>query len=275
MPREPTTEEEWRALLTGDFPALTTLRKRFGRIPSEPRCKLCSAPFGGLGGKVLPLLGYGRWAGNPSICKACFEGWERQGIGGAEVPVSLMFADVRGSTGLGERLRPAEFKRLLEHFYHLGNDVVLRHDGLVDKLVGDEIVALFIPAIAGADHAGRAIAAARELLVAVGDPDATPSGPIPVGIGIHSGEAYVGVVGRPGSAWDFTALGDAVNTTARLSASAAAGEALVSVDAARAAGLDTSGQTVRSVDVRGRTEPIDVISISPATAPFGAEPARS
>jgi adenylate cyclase len=269
--REPATEEEWRTLLLGDWAPLHMLRRRFRRLPSEPRCKLCSAPFGGIGGRIAPLFGFGRWEGNQALCRACFSQLDGNGAGGAEVPVSLLFADIRGSTGLAERLGPSAFKRVLDSFYRLSSQAVLDNGGLVDKFVGDEIVALFLPAIAGANHAAPAIAAARVLLGAVGADHASPSGPIPVGVAVHSGESYVGIVGQAGKAWDFTALGDPVNTTARLASEARAGELLVSVAAATAAGLPLDGRERRSVDVRGRSMPIDVVSLSSAV-PVEAAP---
>jgi adenylate cyclase len=259
--RNPETEDDWRQVLTGEWRPLLELRKRMRLLPSEPRCKLCAAPFGGLGGKLVPLVGFGRWEGNPSLCRACFTSIDSRGSGGAEVPVSLLFADIRGSTGIAERLKPAQYSRLLDRFYGLASKAVLAQDGLVDKFVGDEIVALFIPAIAGADHAGRAIQAARALMSEVGAPHAGPEGPIPLGAGVHSGEAFVGVVGQSKSAWDFTAVGDAVNTAARLAQAAAPGEILVSVDAATAAGLDET-LARRSIEVRGRSEPIEVVSLA-------------
>ena len=80
----------------------------------------------------------------------------------------MLFADIRGSTALGERLRPSEFRAFLEHFYRIASEVILHHDGIVDKLVGDEVVALFIGGITGRDrHAAAAIAAARDLLATV------------------------------------------------------------------------------------------------------------
>jgi len=104
-------------MLLGEWAPLRSLRKRMRLLPSEPRCKLCAAPFHGIGGAIVRHMGFGRWEGNPSLCRACFTGWEKQGLGGAEVPVSLLFADIRGSTGLAERLRPSEFKRLLDNFF--------------------------------------------------------------------------------------------------------------------------------------------------------------
>ena len=254
------TEEEFRELLTGEKSGWDTTRRRLQRIPSPPRCKLCSAPFAGPGGAVLRHLGYRRFAGNPALCENCIRGYSNRQIRGAEITLSLLFADIRGSTGIGERLRPAEFRAFLEHFYRTGSEVVLRHNGLVDKLVGDEIVALFLGGIAGLDrHAAAAVLAGRDLLQRVAARDATPSGPIPVGAAVHTGEAYVGIVGTEDAAIDFTALGDAVNTTARLASTAGAGELLISVDAARAAGIDAASLEARTLDVRGRSEPVDVL----------------
>jgi adenylate cyclase len=262
MPQaEPTTNEEWRQVLMGEWAPLHSLRRRMRMLPSEPRCKLCAAPFGGIGGKIVPLFGFGRWAGNQSLCRACFTQLDERGMGGAEVPVTLMFADIRGSTGMAERIGPSAFKRVLDSFYRLSSAAVLDNGGLVDKFVGDEVVALFIPVIAGANHAAPAIAAARQLLMAVAAPHASPVGPVPVGAAVHTGQSFVGVVGQPGKAFDFTALGDPVNTTARLAGEARAGELLVSVDAATAAELPLDGLARRTVDVRGRSDPIEVVSL--------------
>ena len=262
-------EAEFRRVLTGEHPDLTRMRKRFKRIPTSPRCKLCSAPFEGLGGAVLRHIGYARFSGNPSLCVNCIQQFRKAGTFGAEIPVTLLFADVRGSTGIGERLRPSEFRAYLDHFYRAGSDAILRHDGLVDKLVGDEVIGLFFGGVTGPWHQLPAIRAGLELLARVAQPDASPAWPIPVGIGVHTGEAYVGTTGPAGAVDDFTALGDVVNATARLASAAAAGELLVSVVAADAADWDASEAERRTVEIRGRQESIDVLVLragSPAPA---------
>src|SRR6187551_205957 len=227
------SEAEFREILTGERPGFDRKRRWLERLPSPPRCKLCSAPFAGSGGAVLRHFGYRRFAGNPALCENCIRGYSNRKVRGAEIPLTLLFVDIRGSTSLGERLTPSEFRAFLEHFYRIGSEVVLHHGGIVDKLVGDEVVALFIGGIAGPEHAAAGIAAARDLLARCDAVDATPMGPIPVGAGVHTGEAYVGIVGTEDIAMDFTALGDPVNTTARLASAAAAGE-LITADAARA-----------------------------------------
>ncbi len=254
-------EEQWRALLTGEHKGLQSIRRNFRNLPSPPRCKMCLAPFGGVGGFFLKPW-FGRWERNAQLCKSCIGTLVKTGVGGAEVPVSLLFADIRGSTGLGERLRPAEFSALLNAFYRLAAEAITSNDGIVDKFVGDEAIGLFLPAFAGWSHATRAIDAGRAVVAATTRADASSQGPIPVGVGVHTGVAYVGTFGSSEQISDFTALGDAVNAAARLASLAAAGELLVSVAAADLGQLDVAGRERRTVDVRGRESGLDVYSIT-------------
>lgn len=259
-------EAELRAVLTGEHPVMTKMRGRMRRVPSSPRCKLCWAPFEGVGGAVLRHFGFAKFSGNPSICRYCVANFRDNGITGAEIPVSLLFADVRGSTAIGERLSPKEFHAFLYQFYKLAFDTVMVHEGLLDKFVGDEVVALFFGGVTGPRHAAAAIAAGERLLERCGRADASPMGPIPVGAGVHTGEAYVGTSGPAGAPVDdFTALGDVVNSTARLASAAAAGELLVSDDAIQAAGWDASGTEHRRLDLRGRQESLDVVVLRPTS----------
>jgi adenylate cyclase len=258
-----TPEEEWRALLTGSHPAVLALRKAFRKVPADPRCKLCHAPFRGVGGVVLRPW-FGAWERNAQLCKNCMRSLTRAGVGGTEVELSMMFADNRGSTGLGEWLSPADFSAFLNPFYGLAAAAIPSNDGVVDKFVGDEAIGLFIPGFSGADHAAMAIAAGREILAPVGNLDASPGGAIPIGVGVHTGLAYVGSLGSSEQISDFTALGDPVNTTSRLSSLASAGELLVSVAAAEPAGIDGSRFDRRTVEIRGRETGLDVYSIRPS-----------
>jgi adenylate cyclase len=237
-------------------------------VPRAPHCKLCAVPFEGPGGAVMRHLGFARYPGNPAICGNCIKSLNKIGVYGAEIPVSLLFADIRGSTGIGERLSPTGFRAFLDGFYRLSSAAILDNDGLVDKFVGDEAIGLFFAGISGPGHTAAAIRAARALLDAVGRPDATKSGPIPVGAAVHTGDAFVGSTGAEGAVNDFTALGDVVNTTARLASEAAAGELLVSTDAADAAGVGSKASGRRTIDVRGRSEPITVISFMSGASGF-------
>jgi adenylate cyclase len=255
---DPEQEAAWRAILTGDVGGLKHIRRVLGKIPGAPRCKLCRAPLKAPGNILVRPLGFGPSKLNRRLCRACFRSVDRN-PGGAEVEVSLLFADVRGSTSIAERIPPQEFSKLISRFYGVAAHVVDARDGIVDKFVGDEVVALFVPGFAGEDHASRALAAARDLLRETGNGGANPW--VPVGAGVHTGVAFVGRVGQ-GDACDFTAVGDTVNTTARLASQAAAGEILVSKAAADASLLDVSALETRTLTLKGKDELIDAVVLA-------------
>jgi adenylate cyclase len=166
---------------------------------------------------------------------------------------------VRGRTRLdllAEGISPSAFRTLLGRFYDASSRVLVDHDAIVDKFVGDEVFAIFIPELAHEEHAARAIDAGLKLLRAMGYGE--PGGPwLPIGIGVHTGIAYVGSVGD-GTVPEFTALGDIVNTTARLASAAAAGELLVTDAAALAARFETAGMERRALDLKGKADATQV-----------------
>jgi len=248
----------WRRVLMGEARGHICwspwMRRMSRALPSDPRCKLCDTPFGPPGG-VMRYIGFGPSPLNRRICSGCIHALEKR-PGGAEVEISLLFADVRGSTRLAEQLGAEAFSQLMSRFYGTAAQVVDRLNGIVDKFVGDEVVALFIPGFAGTDHAADAIEAAQDLLARTGHADADPW--VPVGAGVHTGVAFVGSIGE-GDAVDFTALGDSVNTASRLASSAATGEILVSSSAAAAAGLARDELELRSLELRGRAEHVDAV----------------
>ena len=259
-------EDQWRRILLGELPGLRRVKRLMGFIPSEPRCKLCLAPFGRPGRLIVRVLGIKQSPFNRRLCTMCIRALHKH-PGGAEVDVTVLFADVRGSTGLAERAAPGEYGQLLARFYGTAARVVDRWDGIVDKFVGDEAVALFIPGFAGQDHAGKAITAARELLREKGHETGAPW--IPLGIGVHTGRSFVGTVGE-GDAIDFTAVGDTVNTASRLMATARVGEILISAAAVEAAQLETGGLEERTLELRGREQPVQAWVDSVAAIPSAA-----
>ena len=259
MAAEEYSPERVRAVLTGESPGLAKQRRVFRRIPSPPRCKLCAAPFTGLGGLVLRHAGYRQSPGNPALCTRCIDELRKRQMTGVEIPITLLFSDIRGSTAMGERMRPADFHGFVDRFYRLASDSIVAHDGIVDKVVGDEVVGLFFGGISGPRHAAAAVAAAIDLAERAAQVSTTPSASIPVGTAVHTGVAFVGATGLGTTVDDFTALGDTVNITARLASAAVAGEVIVSVAAAKAANLVTDRLERRTVDIRGRTEPIEVV----------------
>jgi adenylate cyclase len=248
----------WRDYLTRGHPTERAARRFFIRIPHEPRCSVCAAPFAGIGGPVMRLIGKRQSDKSPKICDSCYTFLSRH-HGGAEIECTMLFADIRGSTALAEAMSSAQYSILLDRFYAAASHVVFDHDGAVDKFVGDELVAFFYPLLTGDGHAAKGVEAARALLVATGHQDA--DGPwVPVGAGVHSGLVWMGAIGD-GTHVELTAVGDAVNVAARLASAAAAGEVLVTVDAATAAGLDP-GLAHRSIELKGKQLPTEVISLS-------------
>jgi adenylate cyclase len=243
------------------------LRRLWRTIPSPPRCKLCTRPFGPPGGPFMRLVGLGPWPGNPKYCTGCFKAIYRHRAG-AEIECTLLFADIRGSTSLGESMPASEFRGLMDRFYTTAAGVLVFHEAIVDKFVGDEVIAIFVPAMTEGNHARQAIDAGVELLRATGHDASAPWAPI--GIGINTGQAFVGAVGTAEHV-EFTALGDTVNITARLASEAAAGEILVGESTVRAAGLADSERFSRrerrSIDLRGRSEATDVVVLTLTAGP--------
>jgi adenylate cyclase len=257
MPATDRNEEFWTEYLSHPDSLMAIGRRFFSRIPADPRCRLCAAPFKGVGGPAMRLIGKRQSSANPNFCTSC----EKVLIshhGGAEVDGSMLFADIRGSTGLAEKITPTEFRTLLDRFYSAASRAVFAHDGYVDKYVGDELVAIFPPMLSAERHTQRAVEAAQDLLRATGH--ANPGGPwVSVGAGVHTGRAWFGAIGEGGHV-ELTVVGDPMNVAARLATRAEAGEILVSVEAAEKAGLDPS-LARQTLELKGREEPIDVVSL--------------
>lgn len=171
--------------------------------------------------------------------------------------LSLLFADVRESTALAESAGTSEFQRIINRFYRATSDVLVRHNAMVNRLMGDQVSALFVPRFAGRAHAQAALDAAREILRATGH--GGPSSPwVRVGVGIHTGVAYVGVVGSASGVNEIAVLGSAANLCARLSSQAAAGEILISEDSIKSGNFDAAGLESRTLELKGISQPVSV-----------------
>jgi adenylate cyclase len=182
-----------------------------------------------------------------------------------------LFVDVRGSTSLAERMSAAEFGELMNRFYGIATNVLVKTDAFIDKLIGDEVVGIYLPAFAGSQPARLAVEAAQELLHATSHPDRGGAW-LPVGVGVHTGTAFFGTVtGGEGTFSDLTALGDNVNVAARLASNAGPGEALISDATCAAADLDVAHLEERRLELKGRSEPVNVRVLSGPSA--GIEPA--
>lgn len=251
-------EAFWRRFLEQGGDSWQGLGRRvLKRIPADPRCRMCASPFAGPGAPIMRLIGKRPSGANPNWCTTCFDFMAKH-RGGAEIDAAMLFADIRGSTSLAERMSSGEFNTLLNRYFATATSVVFRHDGFIDKFVGDELVALFFPLLTGDRFVARAVAAAQDLLRETGH--GTKEGPwVPVGAGVHAGRAWFGVVGDA-SHVELTAVGDPVNVAARLASLAEAGEVLVSADAASASDLPP-GLERRTVTLKGKAVDTEVVSV--------------
>jgi adenylate cyclase len=187
-------------------------------LPASPRCKLCYVPFGGVG----RVLGIRPSRKNSNFCRGCFEA---SPDGGQETEIGVLFADARGFTAWASDAAPTDVAAALDRFYKCATTSLMAHDAVIDKLVGDEVMAIFIAELPslGIHTSDQMLDAAQELLAGAQQNFAE----LPIGIGLHRGRAWIGNVGT-GDMKDFTALGDVVNVAARLQSCALAGQIVMS-----------------------------------------------
>ena len=197
------------------------------RMPIPIRGPL-SLPFKMFGIKVSQM--------NPNVCTICetmFTKVKRKKQ--IVIPATILFADLRGYTDLSERVGGAEAALMLNAFYDACSAAVWERDGIVNKFIGDAVLAIFNFPIMRDDHVRQAVLAGVEIQrlcladrgLLARDAEGRDM-PIGVGIGIHTGHATIGEVGTAYK--DFTIIGPAVNTASRIQAAAQRGDILVTDD---------------------------------------------
>jgi adenylate cyclase len=256
---EDLSPDDWMALWSLNHTrSARSLQRLWRALPSSPRCGICSAPFAGIGRRPARLLGYRPSRKNPHFCDTCVE---MSPPGGATMEAGIFFADVRGFTSASEGADPTSVSRSLRRFYGCA-EAVLFPEAIIDKLIGDEVMALYLaPTLPGTDIPNLMVDHATALLAKIGY--GNPDGPfLEVGVGLDFGEAFVGNIGQT-SVFDFTAVGDVVNTAARLQGHAAGGEIVVSDRVTRQLGPGR-GDTVE-LELKGKKEP----EVATRLRPFG------
>jgi adenylate cyclase len=258
-PDEPLKPEDWEVVWRlHEYGFNRVVNWLFFALPRSPRCGVCGAPFAGPGRWVARPLGYRPSRKNPTVCSVCVEAAPP---GGMKMQTGVLFADLRGFTARFDGADPEEASTVLRRFYGCAEDVLFPK-AVIDKLIGDEVMALYLPGfkrdLAREEVPAVMLEHARALLRAVGyGPGAKPF--VEMGIGLDFGEAFVGNIGQR-ALYDFTAVGDVVNTASRLQAQAAGGEIMLSERVAD--GLPAPVGNCVQLELKGKSEPQTAYRVS-------------
>ncbi len=184
--------------------------------------------------------------------------------GGSRREVTMLFADIRGFTGMSERHPPEEMVATLNEYFEVMVDVLFRHGGTLDKYVGDEIIGLFGAPVELADAPLRSARCALDMMRALEEFNRLRSDQgrerISIGIGINTGPVIAGAIGSSRTL-QYTVIGDAVNIAARLCSMAKPGEIIISESTLQMSGPHVIVEPRQTVKVRGRNEPLKIYAV--------------
>lgn len=185
-------------------------------------------------------------------------------LGGANQQATVLFADIRGFTAISESLEPARIVEILNEYFTRVSDVISDHGGMIDKYMGDAVMAVFgVPISKGKDAASAVETAIQiqQLMVEMNRDAAARHWPeLRIGIGITTGIVTAGNIGSP-RRLDYTVVGDTVNIASRLMSSAEGGEILISESTAADIGDAFNLQQLAALQLRGRSEPVRVFNV--------------
>jgi adenylate cyclase len=197
---------------------------------------------------------------NPNTCTLCELMFTRvMRARNVAMEVTVLFADLRGYTAMSRATSSADMSELLDTFYDECASAIWEHDGLLNKAIGDAVMAIFNFPIHQDDHASQALHAAREIQQRCRALRSSTRAPmIEIGIGIDSGTVQFGEFGR--AVRELTAIGTVVNTAARAQGAAAAGEILLTRAARNRIGPLLDEPTPRSYPLKGFAEPVELFA---------------
>jgi adenylate cyclase len=176
-----------------------------------------------------------------------------------EVEATILFSDIRGFSGLAERMPPKDLATLLARHLAAMAEVVLEHGGTIDKFAGDAVMAVFGVPDPQPDHADRAMRCALAMHRRQDELNAEADEPLDMGIGVNTGVVVAGTVGG-GGRLEYTVVGDAVNIAQRLQSAAGPGEVIAAASTvAKAPGV--TAEPAGAQEVKGRREPVDVYRV--------------
>jgi adenylate cyclase len=183
-------------------------------------------------------------------------------LGGTRETITVFFMDVRGFTKLSESTPAEEVVKILNRYFDISTEIIHKHDGTVDKFVGDAVMAIFNAPTAVEDHELKAVQSALEI-----QREIKKWGRIQVGIGIHTGQAVVGNIGSKHKL-DYTAIGDTVNTAARLEGQTKAGDVVISKAVYDKVSHKFKTQHKEEVMVKGKAIPVELYRFKTATEKY-------
>jgi len=187
---------------------------------------------------------------------------EKIQLGGERANITTLFADVRGFTSFSEKLSPEHLVSVLNQYLAAAADAVLVQEGTLDKFMGDAVMAIFNAPIQQSDHTLRAVRTAIGIRDAIKHLHAAlpPESHLSYGVGIHYGDAVLGLVGTE-KKFDYTAIGDSVNTAKRIQENANAGEILISKEAYENVKDKVEVRQVAPLNAKGKSHPIEVFEV--------------
>jgi len=183
-------------------------------------------------------------------------------LGGERAEITTLFADLRGFTHFSEAHDPEELVTILNRYLAAAAEAVLAHEGTIDKFLGDAVMAWFNAPIPQPDHTYRAVCAALEIKKAIEGlhRQLPPEYHLSFGIGIHYGEAVLGLLGTE-ERLDYTAIGDSVNTARRIQENAARGQILISAETYQQVEARVRVRAVQDIQAKGKSQPLKVYEV--------------
>ncbi len=183
-------------------------------------------------------------------------------LGGKRADITTMFCDIRGFTHYSEEQKPERLVSILNRYLAAAADAILFEEGTIDKFMGDAVMAWFNAPILQSDHTLRAVRAAIRVRQAVEQlhKELPPDAQLAFGIGIHFGEAVLGLIGNE-NRMEYTAIGDSVNTAKRIQENSAANQILISAVAYRFVQERVKGRQMKNILAKGKSGPLEVYEI--------------
>lgn len=227
----------------------------------------------GLRKKELLQDSFGRYV-SPEIAEMIFQSAAGPWLEATRREVTVLFVDIRGYTHYAEHTAPGVVIEMLNQFFGLATEAIIRNGGFINKFLGDAIMAIFGAPAVQPDQAYRAALAALEIQSGVEEFNRKLLGegkePVVVGIGINRGEVVAGTVGSA-ARMEYTVIGDAVNVASRLTGAAKAGEILISRAALEPAAGRLEVKPLPPLQVKGKAESLEVFSLVGKKEPDASE----